>query len=61
MMDEVCIFDNPQHLNGGCIFDNDLLSTGRTRPFRKGWTWQELERDDDDILTVIICATQVIQ
>lgn len=60
MAADVCIFDNPAHANGGCIFDNDLLDTSKTRPFRKGWSWKELDQDDDDILTVIICATQVI-
>ena len=59
-MTEVCIFDNPQHQNGGCIFDNNLLDTGKTRPYRKGWTWEELHKDDEDILTVLICATEVI-
>lgn len=60
-MEEVCIFDDPMHANGGCIFDNELLDTAKTRPFRKGWSWEEVARDDDDILTIIMCSTQVIQ
>lgn len=59
-MNEVCIFDNPQHANGGCIFDNELISDSKTRPFRKGWTWDELYKDDEDILVIITCAAQVI-
>lgn len=59
-MQEVCIFDSSKHENGGCILDNDLLDTKKTRPYRKGWTWREIQKQNDDILTVIICATHVI-
>ena len=59
-MADTCIFDNPEYAAGQCIFDNDLLDTAKTRPYRKGWSWQELDRDDDDILTIIMCATQTI-
>ena len=59
-MSEVCVFDSPMHANGGCIFDNEIGDPAKTRPFRKGWSWKELNRDDDDILTIIVCATQTI-
>lgn len=57
---DVCIFDTP-HLGNGCIFDNNLLIQG-TRPYRKGWRMnlERLRQDDEDILTILVCATGVI-
>lgn len=62
LLSDVCIFDASSHPNGGCIFDNDLLLTTGTRPYRKGWGRKDerIIRDDEDILVILMCSTKVL-
>lgn len=49
------IFDNPEYATGKCIFDNEILTTGKTRPYRKGWAdWSSVREDDEEIILLLV-------
>lgn len=49
------IFDNPEYAVGKCIFDNEILTDGVNRPYRKGWAdWSRVWEDDEEIILLLV-------